>query len=41
MLVSMLAMSGQYFTNWALNYVNYTTKIVFKSCKVLPVMMFR
>ena len=34
-------MSGAYFTNWALNYVNYTTRIVFKSSRVLPVMAFR
>lgn len=40
-LVSILAMSGAYFTNWALNYLNYTTRIVFKSCRVLPVMAFR
>mmetsp|Transcript_18642 Transcript_18642/g.40045 ORF Transcript_18642/g.40045 Transcript_18642/m.40045 type:complete len:358 (+) Transcript_18642:176-1249(+) len=40
-LVSVLAMGGAYFTNWALNYLNYTTRIVFKSCRVLPVMAFR
>ncbi len=34
-------MSGAYFTNWALNYLNYSTRIVFKSCRVLPVMLFR
>ncbi|KAL6762152.1 UAA transporter [Haematococcus lacustris] len=39
--VSLLAMGGAYFTNWALNYLNYTTRIVFKSCRVLPVMLFR
>lgn len=39
--VSLLAMGGAYFTNWALNYLNYTTRIVFKSCRVLPVMAFR
>jgi adenosine 3'-phospho 5'-phosphosulfate transporter B3 len=40
-LVSLLAMGGAYFTNWALEYLNYTTRIVFKSCRVLPVMGFR
>ncbi|KAG2435320.1 hypothetical protein HXX76_007395 [Chlamydomonas incerta] len=39
--VSLLAMGGAYFTNWALNYLNYTTRIVFKSCRVIPVMAFR
>eukprot|EP00955_Chlamydomonas_euryale_P110437 366000-Chlamydomonas_euryale.AAC.19 len=32
-LVSMLAMMGAYLTNWALNYLNYTTRIVFKVWK--------
>ncbi|PNG62305.1 Adenosine 3'-phospho 5'-phosphosulfate transporter 2, partial [Tetrabaena socialis] len=40
-VVSVLAMGGAYFTNWALNYLNYTTRIVFKSCRVIPVMAFR
>jgi adenosine 3'-phospho 5'-phosphosulfate transporter B3 len=40
-VVSLLAMGGAYFTNWALTYLNYTTRIVFKSCRVLPVMGFR
>mmetsp|Transcript_11692 Transcript_11692/g.20760 ORF Transcript_11692/g.20760 Transcript_11692/m.20760 type:complete len:361 (+) Transcript_11692:119-1201(+) len=40
-VVSLLAMGGAYFTNWALNYLNYTTRIVFKSSRVLPVMAFR
>ena len=39
--VSLLAMGGAYFTNWAMTYLNYTTRIVFKSCRVLPVMGFR
>lgn len=29
-IVSLLAMSGAYLTNWALTYLNYTTRIVFK-----------
>jgi hypothetical protein len=40
-LISILAMGGAYCTNWALNYLNYTTRIVFKSCRVIPVMAFR
>jgi solute carrier family 35 (adenosine 3'-phospho 5'-phosphosulfate transporter), member B3 len=40
-LISILAMAGAYFTNWALNFLNYTTRIVFKSCRVIPVMAFR
>ena len=40
-MVSLLAMGGAYFTNMALNYLNYTTRIVFKSCRVLPVMVSR
>lgn len=39
--ISLLAMGGAYLTNWALNYLNYTTRIVFKSSRVLPVMAFR
>lgn len=39
--ISLLAMAGMYFTNAALTYLNYTTRIVFKSCRVLPVMAFR
>lgn len=34
----MLAVAGYYLTNWALLYLNYATRVVFKSCKVLPVM---
>ena len=33
-LVSVLAVSGYYLTNWALLYLNYATRVVFKSCKV-------
>lgn len=40
-LISVLAMSGAYLTNWALTYLNYTTRIVFKSCRIIPVMVFR
>eukprot|EP00798_Chlamydomonas_sp_ICE-L_P002985 gene2985-12993_t len=40
-MISLLAMGGAYLTNWALTYLNYATRIVFKSCRVLPVMGFR
>jgi len=29
---------GMYFTNWSLNYLNYATRVMFKSSKVVPVM---
>ena len=28
-----------YFTNWSLEYLNYPTRIMFKSSKVIPVML--
>lgn len=34
-------MGGMYLTNWANTFMSYTTRIVFKSCRVLPVMAFR
>mmetsp|Transcript_4969 Transcript_4969/g.6272 ORF Transcript_4969/g.6272 Transcript_4969/m.6272 type:complete len:332 (-) Transcript_4969:692-1687(-) len=37
--LSLFTMGGMYFTNWSLNYLNYTTRIVFKSSKVVPVML--
>eukprot|EP00798_Chlamydomonas_sp_ICE-L_P005542 gene5542-4178_t len=40
-MISLLAMGGAYLTNWALTYLNYATRIVFKSCRILPVMGFR
>jgi len=36
--LSVFTMGGMYFTNWSLEYLNYTTRIVFKSSKVIPVM---
>ena len=30
---------GMYFTNWALRYLNYTTRIVFKSSKAFTPLM--
>lgn len=38
--LSVLTFAGLSFTNWSLGYVDYTTRIVGKSCKVLPVMAF-
>ena len=35
----MLTMGGMYLTNWSLRYLNYVTRIVFKSSKVVPTMM--
>ena len=36
--IALLATMGYYMTNWSLLYLDYSTRIVFKSCKVLPVM---
>lgn len=38
-LLSLCTMGGMLFTNFSLNYLNYTTRIVFKSSKVIPVML--
>jgi adenosine 3'-phospho 5'-phosphosulfate transporter B3 len=38
LLLSALMFGGMYFTNWALNYLNYATRILFKSSKVVPTM---
>jgi adenosine 3'-phospho 5'-phosphosulfate transporter B3 len=32
-------MAGMYFTNWSLRYLNYPTRILAKSSKVIPVMI--
>ncbi|KAK3280954.1 hypothetical protein CYMTET_11233 [Cymbomonas tetramitiformis] len=40
LVLSALTMGGMYFTNWSLAYLNYTTRIVFKSSKVVPTMIF-
>lgn len=37
-VLSALMFGGMYFTNWALNYLNYATRILFKSSKVVPTM---
>ena len=39
MVLSVLTLGGMYFTNWALNYLNYATRIMFKSSKVVPTML--
>lgn len=40
--VSLLAMGGNYLTTWGTLFLhNYTTRIVFKSCRILPTMALR
>uniref|UniRef100_A0A061SFF2 Solute carrier family 35 (Adenosine 3'-phospho 5'-phosphosulfate transporter), member B3 n=1 Tax=Tetraselmis sp. GSL018 TaxID=582737 RepID=A0A061SFF2_9CHLO len=39
-IVAFTGMCGVYLTNWALQYLNYTVRVVFKSSKVIPVMLF-
>jgi len=39
MVLSVLTLGGMYLTNWALNYLNYATRIMFKSSKVVPTML--
>ena len=36
--LSVLTLGGMYFTNWSLKYLNYPTRIIFKSSKLLPTM---
>ena len=38
-LLSSLTLSGMYLTNWAMEYLNYSTRIVCKSSKVVPTML--
>uniref|UniRef100_A0A061S9Z2 Drug metabolite transporter superfamily n=1 Tax=Tetraselmis sp. GSL018 TaxID=582737 RepID=A0A061S9Z2_9CHLO len=38
-LASFLAMSGMYLTNCSVAYISYVTRMVFKSSKILPVML--
>eukprot|EP00951_Prasinocladus_malaysianus_P013990 scaffold106381_cov48-Prasinocladus_malaysianus.AAC.1 len=33
-------MAGLYLTNMSLNYLDYATRVIFKSSKVIPVMIF-
>jgi len=37
--LSVLTLGGMYFTNWSLEYLNYATRVVFKSSKLLPTMI--
>lgn len=39
LLLSLFPAAGMYFTNWSLEYLNYPTRIMFKSSKVIPVMI--
>jgi len=38
-LLSFFTTAGTCFTNWSLNYLNYPMRIMFKSSKVIPVML--
>ena len=37
--LSVLTLAGMYFTNWSLKYLNYPTRVLFKSSKLLPTMV--
>mmetsp|Transcript_7006 Transcript_7006/g.9106 ORF Transcript_7006/g.9106 Transcript_7006/m.9106 type:complete len:332 (+) Transcript_7006:255-1250(+) len=37
--LSLFTLGGMLFTNWSLAHISYTTRIVFKSSKVIPVMI--
>ena len=37
--LSVLTLGGMYFTNWALKYLNYPTRVLFKSSKLVPTMV--
>ena len=39
-MVSVLTLSGLYLTNTSLKYLDYSTRVVFKSSKVIPTMAF-
>jgi adenosine 3'-phospho 5'-phosphosulfate transporter B3 len=39
-ILSTMTFGGMFFTNFALKFLNYATRIVFKSAKVVPVMLF-
>merc|ERR1719171_1465075 len=36
--LSVLTLTGMHFTNWSLKYLNYPTRVLFKSSKLLPTM---
>mmetsp|Transcript_46756 Transcript_46756/g.102095 ORF Transcript_46756/g.102095 Transcript_46756/m.102095 type:complete len:832 (+) Transcript_46756:48-2543(+) len=37
--LSVMTMGGMYFTNWSLRYLSYPLRVVFKSSKLVPVML--
>ena len=37
--LSFMTMGGMYLTNWSLRYLSYPLRVVFKSCKLVPVML--
>ena len=37
--LSVLTLGGMYFTNWALKFLNYPTRVLFKSSKLVPTMI--
>jgi len=37
--VSLVALAGLYLTNMSLNYLDYATRVIFKSSKVIPTML--
>ena len=39
--MALLATAGYYCTNWSLVWLDYPTRIAFKSSKMLPVMLVR
>ncbi|KAL1530753.1 hypothetical protein AB1Y20_001652 [Prymnesium parvum] len=38
LVLSLLTLSGALFTNWSLAYLNYPTRVLFKSSKLIPTM---
>ena len=37
--LSVLTVAGMWFTNWSLEYLNYPTRVLFKSSKLIPTMI--
>jgi len=37
--LSVLTLAGMHFTNWSLKYLNYPTRVLFKSSKLIPTMV--
>jgi len=38
-LLTLCLLGSSALSNWALNYINFPTKVVFRSCKLIPTMM--